>query len=247
MRVGFGTSRTLDRRPQPERRARRGGGGNRTVGARLLAAGPLRPDDGAPRPRRGGEPGPPIACALPRRPCGARHRYARAPAEASSSERRFASISARCRSSASRTRASCSACSRASRSGIGGRAEHPPAGARARLHRRWRLPVAPPARAASARRADAPARRAPGYRQPARPASGAWQARQHAAFSSTTTAFDRPPEKLWRTVSVSRFSESGFRVRQHAASCRAFLSYHSFIMSCGLGSPMPPRPPSAPS
>jgi hypothetical protein len=30
-------------------------------------------------------------------------------------------------------------------------------------------------------------------------------------FFSTTTAFDLPPEKLWRTVSVSRFSESGFR------------------------------------
>src|SRR5688500_14916578 len=31
-------------------------------------------------------------------------------------------------------------------------------------------------------------------------------------FFSTSTAFVRPPEKLWRTVSVSRFRESGLRV-----------------------------------
>src|SRR6185436_11644471 len=30
-------------------------------------------------------------------------------------------------------------------------------------------------------------------------------------FFSTTTALVRPPAKLWRTVSVSRFSESGLR------------------------------------
>ena len=116
VRVGFGTSRRFR-----EREDRRAPGRSAVVVPGVASRCALRARlprraGGAPRPRRGGAPDPRTACAPLPRPCGARPRCARAQAARLPRRGGALRLSACWRSSASRTRASCSACARASRS-----------------------------------------------------------------------------------------------------------------------------------
>ena len=137
VRVGFGISSASDgaRSARPGRSAVVVPASRRRVRA---AGRPPRQAGGAPRPRRDGAPDPRTACAPLPRLGGAPPRRARAASRSSSSRRRRRFDSRRCwRSSASRTRASCSACARASRSSsVSVRSTTPPVrGARLRLRR----------------------------------------------------------------------------------------------------------------
>ena len=205
-------------------------GRSRVRGA--VTARPLRQGGGGPRPRRGACARPPGGGARLPRACGLRRPRAPAPRRPRARRGGVASSSCAQRSSSSRRRASASALARASRS--------------------WSESVrsTTPERGAFERRA-ADVRRDPAARPSGRRSRGSAGPQPAAArllsstappgatgrrlTVSTTTAFERPWEKLWRTMpcSTGRFRDSVLGDTWRVLSPGFFVSVIP-LRSCGL-------------